>query len=130
MGFTVVGPRRFLGSGHPDGRDNLPPFLGLIESRDAGQTWKPLSLQGRVDFHVLEAAGKQVYGFGSDWKTRRPRFLRSSDGGDTWTRLTPPESLIALVIDARGSVRRLRRTRSWSEVGSIGGAPWTLRSTP
>src|SRR5687767_322438 len=41
MGFTVVGPDRFLGSGHPDGREKLPPFLGLIESRDAGETWKP-----------------------------------------------------------------------------------------
>jgi hypothetical protein len=25
MGFTVVGPDTFLGSGHPDGRDRLPP---------------------------------------------------------------------------------------------------------
>ena len=41
MGFTVVGPDRFLGSGHPDGRENLPPFLGLIESRDAGASWTP-----------------------------------------------------------------------------------------
>src|SRR5688500_13377313 len=38
MGFTVVGPDRFLGSGHPDGREGLPPFPGLIESRDAGAT--------------------------------------------------------------------------------------------
>ncbi|MBW3550306.1 MAG: alanine:cation symporter family protein [Proteobacteria bacterium] len=27
MGFTVVGPRRYLGSGHPDLRDELPPLL-------------------------------------------------------------------------------------------------------
>src|SRR3712207_2390347 len=39
MGFTVVGPDRFLGSGHPDGRDGEPPFLGLIQSTDAGRTW-------------------------------------------------------------------------------------------
>ena len=30
MGFAVVGPDRFLGSGHPDLRDDLPPLLGLI----------------------------------------------------------------------------------------------------
>jgi hypothetical protein len=24
MGFTVTGPDRFLGSGYPDGRDDLP----------------------------------------------------------------------------------------------------------
>src|SRR3712207_5291105 len=32
MGFAVVGPDRFLGSGHPDGREQAPPFLGLIRS--------------------------------------------------------------------------------------------------
>src|SRR5688500_4724072 len=37
MGFTIAGPNRFLGSGHPDARgiaQGLPPHLGLIESRD------------------------------------------------------------------------------------------------
>ncbi len=28
MGFSVVGPGRYLGSGHPDLRDDLPPLLG------------------------------------------------------------------------------------------------------
>jgi len=37
MGFTVVGPRTFLGSGHPDfAKDpDLPPRLRLIRSADA-----------------------------------------------------------------------------------------------
>ncbi|MDQ3702378.1 MAG: exo-alpha-sialidase, partial [Chloroflexota bacterium] len=60
MGFTVVGPDRFLGSGHPDLREaqakRLPPLLGLIESKDAGQTWQPRSLAGQSDFHALRAA--------------------------------------------------------------------------
>ena len=38
MGFTVVGPDTFLGSGHPDIRATDPPLLGLIESNDAAQT--------------------------------------------------------------------------------------------
>jgi len=75
MGFTVAGPDRFLGSGHPDLREKLPPFLGLIESRDAGESWQARSLRGRADFHVLEASGQRVYGYGSDWETRRPQFL-------------------------------------------------------
>ncbi len=33
MGFTVVGPDRFLGSGHPDLRDDLPPLLGPLAAR-------------------------------------------------------------------------------------------------
>ena len=99
MGFTVIGPDRFLGSGHPGSIENDPPFLGLIESRNAGASWRPISLRGDVDFHVLEADGKTVYGFGSDWETREARFLRSEDSGRTWTRLTPPEELLALAID-------------------------------
>jgi hypothetical protein len=66
MGFTVTGPDRFLGSGHPDGREGLSPFLGLIRSTDAGRTRQPVSLLGERDFHVLEAAGSRVYGYGSD----------------------------------------------------------------
>jgi hypothetical protein len=97
MGFTVVGPDHFLGSGHPDGRDDLPPFLGLIESRDAGKTWKPISLLGKADFHVLEAEGDRVYGYGSDFDSRRQLLLSSGDGGRTWERRSPPEPLISLV---------------------------------
>ncbi|WP_166665703.1 F510_1955 family glycosylhydrolase [Kribbella caucasensis] len=63
MGFTVVGPRHFLGSGHPDLREDKPSRLGLIESTDGGETWQSLSLEGRADFHVLAAAHGRVYGF-------------------------------------------------------------------
>jgi hypothetical protein len=98
MGFTVVGPDRFLGSGHPDGRENLPPFLGLIESRDAGETWEPISLLGERDFHVLEAAGTRIYGFGSDFDTNQTALLVSDDGGRNWDERTPPEGLVSLAI--------------------------------
>jgi photosystem II stability/assembly factor-like uncharacterized protein len=98
MGFTVVGPDRFLGSGHPDGRENLPPFLGLIESHDAGETWKPVSLLGKRDFHVLEAAGRHVYGFGSDFETKQASLLVSNNGGRSWRRRRPPKGLISLAI--------------------------------
>ena len=98
MGFTIVGPDTFLGSGHPDGRDRLPPFLGLIRSDDGGRSWRPVSLLGQRDFHVLEAAGRCVYGFGSDFKTRAPGFLVSDDNGETWEERKVPEPLISLAI--------------------------------
>jgi photosystem II stability/assembly factor-like uncharacterized protein len=127
MGFTVVGPDHFLGSGHPDGRDQLPPFLGLIESRDAGSTWDSLSLLGEVDFHVLESSGRRVYGYGSDFESRQPRFLTSGDGGRGWRQLEAPEPLISLAIspdDERaliasgetGLYRSADAGRSWSPV--------------
>ena len=99
MGFTVVGPDRFLGSGHPDGRDGLPPFLGLIESTDAGESWDARSLQGESDFHVLEAKDDFVYGYGSDWESRQPQFLVSRNGGGSWSKRAEPEPLLSLAID-------------------------------
>lgn len=63
MAFTVVGPGHFLGSGHPDLREDLPAHLGLIESTDAGQTWTALALQGKADFHILEPAGDALYAY-------------------------------------------------------------------
>jgi hypothetical protein len=124
MGFTVVGADHFLGSGHPSSIENDPPFLGLIESRNAGSSWRPISLRGDVDFHVLEAQGKTVYGFGSDWDTRQARFLRSDDSGRTWTRLAPPEELLGLALDprnARVSVA-LGEHRGW--LSTDGGSHW------
>ena len=124
MGFTVIGPDHFLGSGHPGSIENDPPFLGLIESRNAGSTWRPISLRGKADFHVLEAQGNTVYGFGSDWDTREARFLRSDDRGRNWTRLAPPEGLLGLAIDPqdpRVSVA-LGEQRGW--VSRDGGTSW------
>jgi hypothetical protein len=92
MGFTVVGPDRFLGSGHPDLRENLPPLLGLIRSQDAGQNWEPVSLLGRADFHVLRAAGARLYGVNAT----DGRLYVSADGGRTWAKRTPPAPLLDL----------------------------------
>jgi hypothetical protein len=97
MGFTVVGPDRFLGSGHPDfNKDpDLPPLLGLIESDDAGNSWKPISLLGEADFHVLETSGKRIYAFDSSGE----RLMVSVNGGKTWSGRSPPEPLVSLAID-------------------------------
>ncbi len=78
MGFTVVGPDHFLGSGHPDvagTREGLPGLLGLIESTDGGKTWEPVSLLGEVDFHGLAYAHDEVYG----WDSTSGRFMVSAD---------------------------------------------------
>jgi hypothetical protein len=127
MGFAVAGPGRFIGSGHPDLRENLPPLLGLIESRDAGKTWKSISLLGVADFHVLRSAGRFVYGFDSS----NERLLVSRDRGRSWAERRAPEPLGDLVPQpgdpetaiAAGSV--LHRTtdagRSFTAIGGEGG---------
>ena len=81
MGFSIVAPDRFLGSGHPAPDQTLPPNLGLIESRDGGQTWQSLSLLGDADFHVLQSAGRRVYGFDAT----HARLMVSSDDGRSWS---------------------------------------------
>jgi photosystem II stability/assembly factor-like uncharacterized protein len=65
MGFTVVGPGRFLASGHPGEGQGGPSSVGLIESTDAGRTWKTLSLSGEADFHALEYRHDRAYGLNS-----------------------------------------------------------------
>lgn len=99
MGFTIVGPSRFLGSGHPDLRkmreDGLPPHLGLIESRDAGESWQNVTLLGEADFHVLRSAGERVYGYDAT----NDRLLASADGGKTWKKLARPGPIVDLVVD-------------------------------
>lgn len=130
MGFTVVGPNHFLGSGHPDLRDRLPPFLGLIESRDAGRSWRAVSLQGKVDFHLLEAGGRRVYGYGSDFESREPRFLASEDGGRSWQRREPPQPLIALAISPTDSRSLLASGERRVFSSRDGGRSWTRVEAP
>lgn len=95
MGFTIVGPDRFLGSGHPGQDENGPPLLGLIRSDDAGRNWQPVSLSGAADFHVLRFARGRVFGFDS----ANGRLMVSRDAGETWDERPPPAPLIDLAVD-------------------------------
>ncbi|MDA0173626.1 hypothetical protein OJ998_31270 [Solirubrobacter taibaiensis] len=130
MGFAIVGPDHFLGSGHPDASQDLPPYLGLIQSRDAGRTWTPLSLHGEVDFHVLEAAGPRVYGYGSDFATREPRFLTSTDAGRTWDPLQAPEPLVSLAVSPADPDALIASGPQGVHRSSNGGKRWTRVDAP
>jgi hypothetical protein len=100
MGFTIVGADRFLGSGHPDLTEDLPPLLGLIESTDEGRSWEPISLLGEADFHVLRSAGDRVYGYDSS----NDRLMVSEDAGRTWAEVERPAPLVDLAPDPRDSL--------------------------
>jgi photosystem II stability/assembly factor-like uncharacterized protein len=84
MGFTIAGPDHFLGSGHPD-NVREPPLLGLIESKDRGLDWDPISLLGEADFHVLRAVGNLVYGY----DVTNERLMVSTNSGRSWTERHP-----------------------------------------
>jgi hypothetical protein len=120
MGFTVVGPDRFLGSGHPDARDELPPLLGLIRSDDAGRSWDSVSLLGEADFHVLRASGRRIYGFDAT----NARLLTSDDAGRSWERRTPPAAVFDLTIDPADPARVVASTEAGVFLSVDAGRTW------
>ncbi len=123
MGFSIVGPRTFIGSGHPDFREDdvRPPLLGLIESTDAGQSWVRLSLHGKADFHALHAVHGQVYGYDSTSQT----FMVSKDRRQ-WDRraqllmrdfaVSPTEPDTVLATTERGLARSTDGGRTFQPV--------------
>jgi len=131
MGFAVAGPNHFVGSGHPDFSEDLPPFLGFMDSRDAGETWDKVSLLGEADFHVLEISGDRVYGFGSDFEERRSQFLTSDDGGRTWIEFRVPEELISVAIDPTDPETLVASGGTGLFVSSDSGRNWrTVQGSP
>ena len=123
MGFSVIGPRRYLGSGHPDLRDlrnDVPPLLGLIVSTDGGREWRSVSLLGRADFHVLRAAGDRVYGVNS----ANGQLLASEDDGQTWTKRTPPAPVIDLAPNPDQPAELIASTERGMHGSRDGGATW------
>jgi hypothetical protein len=127
MGFSIVGPGKFIGSGHPDPREDdvTPPLLGLIESDDRGETWDRIRLHGKADFHALHAAHGNVYGYDSTSQT----FMVSQNRKD-WDRRsqlpmadfavdpTDPDTILATT--QQGVVRSTDGGRAWTQVA---GAP-------
>jgi hypothetical protein len=120
MGFSVAGPRRFVGSGHPAPGARLPPNLGLIESVDGGRTWRTVSLLGQADFHVLRSAGRTVYGVDSG----TGRLMASRDGGRSWDTRDTPAGVLDLAIDPRDAGRVVASTERGMFGSLDGGRRW------
>jgi hypothetical protein len=119
MGFTVAGPDHFLGSGHPDSLDQ-PPLLGLIESFDRGATWKPVSLLGEADFHVLRVLGRRVYGYDAS----HARLMVSGDGGKTWVERSPGTPVLDLAPDPGRPDRLVATTGAGLLTSNDAGITW------
>lgn len=94
--LMVVGPGKFLGSGHPDQQGTLPNYLGLIRSDDAGKTWQVLSRLGEADLHKIIQIHDRLYAFDAILGA----ILVSTDGGRTFAeRYTPRGLVIDFVVD-------------------------------
>jgi hypothetical protein len=120
MGFSVIGPDRFLGSGHPDPLQGGPSNLGLIRSDNAGGAWKPISLMGEADFHVLRSKGSMVYGLNATSGT----LMVSRDGGRSWDEHDPPGAMLDLAIDPSDSAHVVASTEQGIVDSSDAGRSW------
>lgn len=122
MGFTVIGPNHFLGSGHPAERSaDQPPNLGLIESTDGAHSWTPISLSGTADFHALRHRGGLTVGLDST-----TRAVLVSTDTHTWQAratlagidiaLSPGNPNELLVTTPQGLVRSRDQARTFAPV--------------
>ncbi|GAA3731574.1 hypothetical protein GCM10022402_10360 [Salinactinospora qingdaonensis] len=94
MGFAVAGPGRLVASGHPGPGTDMPNPVGLIESRDGGESWQALSLAGASDFHSLAASEERIVGFDGR--------LRASDDGTAWETLAGGLQPVSLALSDDG----------------------------
>ncbi|STZ41508.1 BNR/Asp-box repeat protein [Mycolicibacterium gilvum] len=134
MGFIVVGPNHFLGSGHPgaDSRD-APPNLGLIESTDGGQTWHTLSMTGEADFHSLDYRHGLLFGLDSG-----TRSVMVTADKKTWDRraeisavdiaVSPTDPNGVLATTGTGMLRSVDQAKTFTPV--VGTPPLILLSWP
>lgn len=112
MGFAVGGPDHFYASGHPGPQDKLPDPVGLIESTDAGRTWKARSLGGQSDFHTLAAADGAVYGYDGT--------VKSSTDERTWVTGATDVAPASLAVDPQAA-RTVLATTEHGPVRSVDG---------
>lgn len=127
MGFTVAGPSHYLGSGHPDVAgfgDGQPGLLGLIESTDGGETWRPLSLSGEVDFHGLAVTGDVIYG----WDSTSGGLMTTTDRR-TWETRSTIDAL-GFVVDPGDPDHLVLATPAGLEETSDGGHTWSAAHGP
>ena len=123
MGFTVVGPDRFLGSGHPDARTGDPDHLGLIASDDGGRSWTARSLSGKADLHVLAGNPNVLYAVDA----LSGRLLASGDQGRGWTRREAPGTVFSLVVDPGDETALVASTDDGLFTSADAGATWRRR---
>jgi hypothetical protein len=127
MGFSVLGPDRFLGSGHPGPLQGGPSNLGLLRSDDAGRNWESVSLLGESDFHVLRSGDPMVYGFDAS----NARFLVSSDRGRRWQERDIPGLMLDLAVHPEHPARVIASTDQGLVTSGDAGRSWrTLAPGP
>jgi hypothetical protein len=117
-----AGPGDLIASGHPEA-GGLPENLGLMRSRDAGDTWHPIVELGESDYHILQASGKRIVGVKAEEKVIRV----SGNGGQTFAARTPPDTPLDVVFDAADPKRMVVTTQQGVFSSGDEGGSWRLR---
>jgi Photosynthesis system II assembly factor YCF48 len=125
--LLVTGPGRLLGSGHPDSKAQLPPYLGLIASDDGGATWEVVSRLGEADLHKIIVKHDRVYAIDAVVAA----VLVSTDGGRTFAEhFTPRDQvLIDLEVDPEDPDRLFGSTEDQLYRSEDGGQTWRPADT-
>ena len=119
--LLATGPRKLIGSGHPDQQGALPSFLGFIASDDGGKSWRVISRLGEADLHKIVIKHGRMYAFDAVLGA----LLISSDGGHTFTeRFTPPQLIIDFEVDPGAPDRILASTQGRLFRSEDGGQKW------
>jgi Photosynthesis system II assembly factor YCF48/BNR/Asp-box repeat len=119
--LLVVGPKQFIGSGHPDQQGTLPSFLGFIISDDDGKTWTAVSRLGNADLHKIVRAHGRMYAFDAVLSA----ILISDDGGRTFTEnFTPRGLIIDFEVDPANAKRLVASNDSELFRSTDTGASW------
>lgn len=91
MGFNILSDGTMITSGHPGPRTKLPNPLGFLISKDYGESWEPISLTGKVDFHSLAPNIKDpnvIYGLNQMGNGEYGAGIyKTKDGGEKWDKI-------------------------------------------
>jgi BNR/Asp-box repeat len=118
-----AGPGELLASGHPEGSGGLPENLGIIRSRDAGNTWEPVIELGVSDYHILQASGKRVVGV----KAEDTDIQVSPDVTGGFEPRTPPEVPLDVAFDPQDPQRMIVATKQGTFTSTNEGGSWRAR---
>lgn len=91
MGFSATA-KNLYSSGHPAPGSGLVNPFGLIRSRDGGNTWEKLGLEGETDFHLLATSWNTdaiyVWNPARSSRMESPGLHYTTTGGFGWKRAT------------------------------------------
>jgi photosystem II stability/assembly factor-like uncharacterized protein len=116
-------PGELIASGHPEGSGGLPENLGIMRSRDAGDTWEPVIELGVSDYHILQATGKRVVGVKAD----EGDIQVSSDVTNGFEPRTPPETPLDVAFDPQDPERMIVATKQGTFTSADEGGSWRPR---